>query len=889
MLETRFHQQLMINNKWTYENMSNLTISDSILKEIRYLLPLKDWETNRNGVWQYFKPKNQQIILQGWKIHVSSTYSDLIDIAQIVTRCLVEHRISFKILADHKSYSFINSKLQGRGSSGKFITIYPDNETEFKNIIEVLYILLQGKNGPYILSDNRYRDSKCVYYRYGAITAQVEKTFDGFDQYVIKDHEGMSVIDARDPFYKVPSWIIDPFSNEDWNIHNTENNDGEDNLLNNRYEILEALQFSSTGGVYLAYDIQNHQRVVIKEARPYTSLTKHSLDSIDRLKNEEEFIKEFSTTMNIPKYIDSFIEWEHQFLVISFIQGVTLSEFVNQNHQFMNLESKMDFNKYLIKLKEIWLSVGDQINTVHSKGWYMSDLSSNNIIISEQINGDIKVHLIDFEGSFSNNNKDSLLSTYGFTPQNSNLSPIFKDIYAYCSIILSTIYPLNGIQGIASKNEYKNLYNFLFDKIGVNQKINELFDDVIFERFINFDSISKVSYFINNLEIKRTEQTPVNRNQDKVAYIYEIKSKLLSSLTNNLNYSNNSRVIPADPTVFFTNKIGIAYGATGILHTLNYLNENIPEELLGWIMDKDFSNINNGLFNGLSGLGWVLCDLHYIQMASYILEEVYTDSNNDDVTIENGLSGIGLTALKLYKESNEDKFLDMIFEIEKKIDQIININDFSGVETFRGEKYYGFFKGTVGVAYFYINLSKELKDEKYLRSAKIILDYVLENVMSFETYDTVLRNDILNTSNKVASPYLSDGTSGLIKVLLAYWELTKDEQIYNRIKKLINDLNRPITPFPSLLMGMSGIVDSLLDTAISFETIKFDELIMDYITAIEKYIVKNPDNGESCMPGAQLFRVSFDYATGSAGVICVLHRAQKYFEGENIKSPLFTI
>ncbi|WP_031424695.1 hypothetical protein [Exiguobacterium sp. NG55] len=333
MLDAKMHQQLMVNDKWTFENMNHLKISDKILREIRHLVPIKTWDIRRNGVWQYFNVKNINLSSQGWKIHISATPFNLIEVAKLVTQYLVNRKSSFKVLADYNAYSFINSKIQGRGSSGKFITIYPVSIDDFKIIIEDLYNLLKEFEGPYILSDNRYKDSRCVYYRYGGLKANIRKSYDGFDEYVIYDEKNNWIIDERHPYYVLPSWIEDPFQNEDWHIYNqeTDNND----LLNNRYEITEAIQFSSTGGVYKAFDTQLNKTVIIKEARPFTDMDMSNIDSVHRMHSEKEFLIEFDNKLNIPQYIDSFEEWEHHFLVIEYIEGVTFAEYINKIHPFM--------------------------------------------------------------------------------------------------------------------------------------------------------------------------------------------------------------------------------------------------------------------------------------------------------------------------------------------------------------------------------------------------------------------------------------------------------------------------------------------------------------------------------------------------------------------------
>lgn len=884
MLDAKMHQQLMVNDKWTFENMNHLKISDKILREIRHLVPIKTWDIRRNGVWQYFNVKNINLSSQGWKIHISATPFNLIEVAKLVTQYLVNRKSSFKVLADYNAYSFINSKIQGRGSSGKFITIYPVSIDDFKIIIEDLYNLLKEFEGPYILSDNRYKDSRCVYYRYGGLKANIRKSYDGFDEYVIYDEKNNWIIDERHPYYVLPSWIEDPFQNEDWHIYNqeTDNND----LLNNRYEITEAIQFSSTGGVYKAFDTQLNKTVIIKEARPFTDMDMSNIDSVHRMHSEKEFLIEFDNKLNIPQYIDSFEEWEHHFLVIEYIEGVTFAEYINKIHPFMSLDHNEDSKNYLIDLHDIWLNIAKQLKIVHKNGWVIGDLSTPNIMIKPDTH---EPFLIDFEGAYQIGDTNRQLTTHGFAPTSKPTEEIHSDIYGFCSMLLFSIFPVNSIQGLASKDEYKKLYDYLFGLLNVNKDLNTLMDDVIFERFNMFESMESVLEFLNNINLYVEHTKSSSTNNEIIAKVQNMKSDLLDSLKANMNFKNKDRLVSSDPTLFFTNKLGLAYGAGGIIHTLKYIDEEIPEDLLGWVLDKDFSEMNNGLYNGLSGLAWVFSEIGYHDLAAHILAEVFHTDEKSEFTMENGLVGIGLSSLKLFEDTGDLKWLELSDRIAGKIIEKTDLDNFDGISTFRNEKYLGLLKGSAGVAYLFLNLHRYSNKVDYLSNSKKVIDYILDNVLSFKKFDSLPRNEINDTTKVVASPYLYDGTSGLVQVLLLYWKYTKDAEIMKRIKRLLNDLIRPVTPFPSLSMGMAGILNTVIEAATVMETTEYDEVILDYINSLEKYILRHPENGISGIPGMQLYRISYDFATGSSGVICVLHRAQKYFEGEKTSSFFFSL
>jgi hypothetical protein len=75
--------------------------------------------------------------------------------------------IAFKFLRNEPVMVMFNSKSAHRGSSGKLVTIYPADEAQLELVLKELDGILDGVEGPYILSDLRYADGP-LFVRYGA-------------------------------------------------------------------------------------------------------------------------------------------------------------------------------------------------------------------------------------------------------------------------------------------------------------------------------------------------------------------------------------------------------------------------------------------------------------------------------------------------------------------------------------------------------------------------------------------------------------------------------------------------------------------------------------------------------------------------------------------------
>jgi len=258
-----------------------------------FLAVIKDITNNhreikiyKEGIWWVING-HQISSDQGWKIHISAHPKNAKRILSKVSQYLIAEGIPFKFALDPYVLSLLNSKALPRGNTGKFITIYPRSTDQFRDIIKDLATLLSGEDGPYILSDMRFKDVKVLHFRYGAFHNKYLIDILGRRIPALTAPTGELVPDRREPYFSPPSWVEWPF--EDWKaLHD----DSDDNLvLADRYRILEALNFSNSGGVYLAQDLKTGRKVVLKEARPYTCFdTTGDYDSVTLLKKEWDIL-----------------------------------------------------------------------------------------------------------------------------------------------------------------------------------------------------------------------------------------------------------------------------------------------------------------------------------------------------------------------------------------------------------------------------------------------------------------------------------------------------------------------------------------------------------------------------------------------------------------------
>lgn len=448
-----------------FEPLTRFPVSPAYLDLLRSLLP-PDWTVGHFDIWLRASSERTPLELQGFKIHVSTMLANAeATLRSVVPEC-VRAEVMFKIAAHPMLLRFLSSKRYGRAGSGKFMTIYPPNETRFLELIEAIHQATRGMEGPYILSDKRYRDSKVVFYRYGGFQTIHSLSLDGTRRSMIRRPDGTLVQDERVPYFKLPDWVSDPFP------PGPEEDGDETEPLNGRYDVTEALTFSSSGGVYRAVDRLTGRDVVIKEARPRTDAwlgTDFSVDSVTALKREGEILRRLQGLPFVPDLVELFQEWEHSFLVASYFDGVPLAKL--RAHDDFILLSYMDEPERILqfcgRLRALTLQLLDAVEAVHARGLILGDISPGNVLMNKD-SGEIA--LIDFEGTCSPQT-DSEIAPYasqwfnaGFRkPERRPLRTLepFDDFYALGMLLYNLVCPVQILCELTDADPFRILDHFI--------------------------------------------------------------------------------------------------------------------------------------------------------------------------------------------------------------------------------------------------------------------------------------------------------------------------------------------------------------------------------------------------------------------------------------------
>lgn len=213
----------------------------------------------------------------------------------------------------------------------------------------------------------------------------------------------------------------------------------EGTLLNDRYRILRALGQGGMGTVYLATHERLDAVVAVKEVRGKPSDLVNFEEMMRQCEQEARFLVRLNHP-NLPKVTDAFIENERVYVVMEYIQGVTLEQRLRDSG-IQGLDPAMVID---------WgLQITDVIAYLHSQDppIVFRDLKPANIMVQE----DGSIRLIDFgiaRRFHPGADKDtSLLGSVGYSPPEQfgrNQTDTRSDIYAFGATLhhlLSTVDP----------------------------------------------------------------------------------------------------------------------------------------------------------------------------------------------------------------------------------------------------------------------------------------------------------------------------------------------------------------------------------------------------------------------------------------------------------------
>lgn len=861
----------------------------------------------REGIWWVFKP-GVQLPKQGWKIHISAHPKNAEQVLTTVAEYLFRKGIPFKFALDSNMLELLNSKAMPRGSSGKFITIYPVSLSQFLEAIDTLSACLEGEKGPYILSDMRYKNSKVMFFRYGAFVKKETVDIMGRRIPVVSTPKGELIPDRREAYFCPPEWATWPFDN--WPV--PADSEGEGLVLNDRYEVLEAISFSNSGGVYKAKDLRTGKKVVVKEARPYTNFNASGdYDAVNLLRKEWEILKILKGAGIAPKPIELFQEWEHLYLVEEFVGGIDIRQALFKKcHPLLKVRpTRQDSLHYLKSFFRLFRNFASSMQKAHEQGILLGDLSATNLLLKRN---SYRVIFIDFEASvYLSKKEDAGITRHEekpvrlYTPGFRRLERAFDNVYdpsddlfGLASVMCYYIYPVNAYLALRG-DLFNSVYPELFLDMGWPEEL-WVFIVSIVEGKVN---LKEIIDFLKNREaaLLRKVHTPSKKvrwsratnslvaksrkqpTAEKVA-VQQIPPWLcgyVDEITRFIEESadlSRGTLFPCDPFTSLSNPLSLGFGSGGVLYVLNKIGKPIPQEWRRWFLQKT-RTVNPqyyppGLLTGMAGLAWILLELGEKELGEQLLEEANRNPLlTSDYTLYYGMSGVGMANLKYYLATGDRRHLEAAIQVYQHLKTTARYeegtcfwsNQFTGQTPLTG---LGF--GQAGVALFLLRLYQVTGDPESLHLGEATLHADLVKAVSIEPGVVSFRHE------DTLEPYVEVGSAGIAKVLLRYgWN--------QEAQPVLNDLLRKYYVLPGYLFGASGVIDALFDAYLltgNPDYLRKLQLPLEGLRTLHLFrpsevtplVPSTKIPAGLAVPGEGLLRVSCDFGTGVAGVLWVLHR-----------------
>lgn len=332
--------------------------------------------SEENSIWRFNKKIPNNYPLQGWKMHISATILNAIEIFQRISGVLRNFEVVFKGPKSILELKKLNCGLYyGYSQVGKCFTVYPKNFEQALEIANQIVSVTKGLYGPTIPYDFKFKEKSIVYFRYGAFIVLKMENSDGTIIPAIKNQYGVLEPDIRDRIH-CPEWIDIPKE-----IAKTEK---KSEIFCTKFLPYKALSLRGKGGVYLGLNLTRNPIEIcfMKEGSRYGETEIDGRDGFWRVKHESIVLEQLlSANVKVPQVYEKFTIDNHFYIITEYIQGENLQNI---------LTKRVSLNKALYYCLEI----AKLLNDVHLAGWIWRDCKPANLIMSKS--GFVPV---DFEGA----------------------------------------------------------------------------------------------------------------------------------------------------------------------------------------------------------------------------------------------------------------------------------------------------------------------------------------------------------------------------------------------------------------------------------------------------------------------------------------------------------
>ncbi|MGW6735166.1 class III lanthionine synthetase LanKC [Streptomyces sp. NPDC055013] len=787
-----------------------------------------DWRRIHQGVWEFLTPVGAtDMPEQGWKIHVSATPDSAEETIEAAWKVCRRLAVPWKFLRSRRIVTAMNTKYAGRATSGKTVTVYPRTEGELRAALTELEGALHGRPGPYVLSDHRWNEGP-VSVRYGAFKLMWCELPDGTRVPAFRDSQGQLTPDHRRPAFTVPEWVDTPeFLADQMSAGAMAEGDG----TLGGYRVRKALHFSNGGGVYLADDAQGRP-VVLKEARPHAGLDALGADAVHRLRTEEAILRRLAHLPFVPRVYGSFTAWEHQYLVMEYVEGETVNAWLGREYPLTRYRpteaARAEFAALAVRRME---QVEECVLGLHHDGVAFGDLHHRNILVRPE--GGIA--LVDFELAMPLDAvRTAALGAPGFTDPTIT-DPRDADLFALgccqlASLVPLTVLTLRNPAAVASLLELAvtsfpalppEFVRRMTERLALSPALRPHLGDAY---------------------------TPVPAAVLPAPSVDE----LLRGIARAADGRRADRLFPGDVAGHRPGAaLGLAYGTPGVLLAQLAAGSVPSDEHVDWLVRtarRAPVDAPTGLYGGLAGAAWLLHTMGHGETAN-LVDRLLAGPLPLSPGLFGGLTGIAHLFLDV---GLKDEALDVAARVRERIGEQGALDR------------PGLMNGWSGPSILFSRCAASTGDLEWAQAAE---EAVRRDLRHARELDGMLQ---MHSSDRLL-PYLAEGSGGVALAALALPEAqAANIDATDVVEGTLRAGAVQVVVQGGLFNGRSGLAYVLSHALVRLPD--WREELDTHLRALALHLA--PFEDAQVLHGDQLVRLSTDLATGSAGAIVALKAAQ---------------
>ncbi|MEU4952916.1 class IV lanthionine synthetase LanL [Streptomyces lavendulae] len=850
------------------------------------------WSTDADEMWCRLTPLSTTQRAQGWKLHVSATSASAPAVLAKALDVLLREGSAFKFARSLEQVSALNSRATPRGSSGKFITVYPRSDTDAARIALELHRATTGLAGPRILSDQPYAVNSLVHYRYGAFVARQRLSDQGLLVWFYEDPDGNPVEDVRTGRYSPPSWAVSPFPASVPAPPRTEEAPTGPVLLGGRFSVREAIRHTNKGGVYRGTDAITGAPVVIKEARPHVEADASGSDVRDWLRAEARTLENLAGTGLAPEPVAMFEHGGHLFLAQEEIPGVPLRNWVAEHFRDVGSE------RYRADALAQAGRLVDLLAAAHACGCVLRDFTPGNIMVRP----DGELRLIDLELAVLKDDAalPTTVGTPGFSaPERLAGAPVsptadYYSLGATVCFVLAGKVPHLLPEEPAARSAEQRLAEWLTACEGTLPLPDGLPGMIL--GLMKDDPAERWDPARARTALRRTGSplpghpaagpTGKDPGDATAASVAGIVDHLVESMTPR----DERRLWPVSTMAGETDPCTVQQGAAGVLAVLTRYYEltgdpRLPERISTaghWIAARtDTRSTRPGLHFGGRGTAWALYDAgralddralmdHALALA--LAPQEPTPSH--DVT--HGSAGSGLAAAHLWHRTGDPRLAALVADAADRLAAAARPEPTGvswpvpaeAVAKEAGKRYLGFAHGTSGIGCFLLAAAAVTDRREHLELALAAGEELVATALTVgETAQWPAQAGDVPTA-----PYWCHGSAGIGSFLVRLWQTTGDDRFGDLARRAARAVVERASRAPlTQCHGLAGNGDFLLDMATAtgdpaYRTSAEDlaRLIVAERAHRDRHVVFPNEYGD----------VSTGWSDGSAGILAFLLRTR---------------